>query len=113
MSLPKSQREEVEHWMTEFLNSRRPPERIRNEVDLCYKIENQSVIIYEMRRLMDSTQKIESPVAKTTFVKAQQLWKVYWMRGNLNWHLYEPAEVKSFSQFTKLVDADSKGCFFG
>ena len=98
-----------------FVEEHRPPPHLRKTVDLCYKIENQSIIIYELRHHFDDPEKyIESPIAKTTFVKAKDQWKVFWMRADLKWHSYKPKPVlKTLRQFTAVVDADEYGCFWG
>ena len=52
--------------------------------------------------------------AKATYVKIENIWKVYWMRGNLKWTFYEPRPtVKNLQAFTKLVDEDKYYCFKG
>ncbi len=98
-----------------FLEKRRPPENIRHELDLDYKIDKQSVVIYEIRPRWDNkTEKIESPIAKTTWVETQQVWKIFWIQADLKWHTYQPAsEVKTISQFTQIVDEDKHACFWG
>lgn len=48
--------------------------------------------------------KTEHAFAKATYVKTRGVWKVYWMRGNLEWHPYEPARVRSFEAFLQLVN---------
>ena len=40
---------EVIEAMEKFIYKRRPPLEIRHQLDLSYKIDNQSVIIYEIR----------------------------------------------------------------
>ncbi|MGE4558326.1 MAG: DUF3024 domain-containing protein [Desulfovibrionaceae bacterium] len=63
---------------------------------------------------MDPSQKTQSPIARAKFVKAQKSWKVYWMRGNGKWVLYEPcSSVRSLEEFLKLVKEDAYCCFFG
>lgn len=57
--------------------------------------------------------KTELAFAKATYVKTKGIWKVYWMRGNLKWHPYEPSAAHSLEAFLKLVDEDKNGCFFG
>lgn len=98
-----------------LLQLRRPSEKIRHQVDLNYRIEGQSVLIFEIRPRWDETEKLfESPIAKTRYVKSKKHWKVFWMRADLKWHLYKPkAEVKTISEFVKLVDQDNHGCFWG
>ena len=45
---------EIIEALENFLYKRRPPVELRSKVDLAYKIDNQSVIIYEIRPLWDS-----------------------------------------------------------
>lgn len=98
-----------------FILKIRPPEEIRDQVDIAYKIEGQSVIIYEIRPHWNNPNEyFESPVAKTTFVKTEQHWKVFWMRADLKWHGYQPKPyVKTIKQFTGLVREDKYHCFWG
>ncbi len=61
-----------------FMVIRRPPEEMRNELDLAYQIEGQSVIIYSIRpHWQNKSQIIEEPIARTTWVKTQKVWKVF------------------------------------
>ena len=62
-----------------YVEQHRPPPHIRNEVDLSYRIKDQSIEIFEIRpRWNDPDQQIEEMVAKTTYVNKSGLWKVYW-----------------------------------
>lgn len=106
---------EVIEVMEHFLLRKRPPENIRHEVDIGYKIERQSVILYEIRSQWDKPEVIlERPFAKTTLVKVSNNWKIFWMRGDLKWHVYSPMpEVKTLKEFIKVVEEDEYHCFFG
>ena len=75
----------------------------------------QSVELFETRPVWDNpSQKMESPVAKATYVKTQNLWKTYWMRADLKCHSYPPApEVNTLDAFLALVAEDKHACFFG
>jgi hypothetical protein len=66
-------------------------------VDLTFRIEKQSVEIFEIRRRFDDPLKtIESPIAKTTWVNTQKVWRIFWQRTDLKWHRYDPLpEVKT------------------
>jgi len=99
----------------QYIEKRRPPAEIRNEVDLSFRISGQSVEIFEIRPLWNNPkEKIEEPVAKATYVKTQKLWKVYWQRADLKWHRYEPdPEVRTIEEFIDLVEKDDYACFFG
>jgi hypothetical protein len=51
---------------------------MRAQLDIGYRIEKQSVIIFEIRPdWMDPKKKVENNVAKATFVKKDNHWKVY------------------------------------
>ncbi|MFA0961034.1 DUF3024 domain-containing protein [Roseivirga sp. BDSF3-8] len=97
-----------------FMARKRPAEEIRDQLDLDYRIEGQNVYIFEVRPQWDDKSKImHMDVAKTTYVKSKDNWKVYWMRGNLKWYPYDPATADTLEQFIDMVDKDRHGCFFG
>ena len=101
--------------MENFITRKRPPEHIRPKLDIGYKIEEQSIIVFEIRPQWDKPEIIrEHPVAKTTFVKTKNHWKVFWMRADLKWHSYTPTPtVKTIAGFTNLVEEDKHHCFWG
>lgn len=90
-------------------------ESIRKELDFGYTIENQSVFLFEIRPDWKNKEIIRhSPVAKATFIKTRNVWKVYWMRANLKWYPYNPVPtVSKLKKFLDLVAADEYHCFFG
>lgn len=106
---------EIIEVMENFIERRRPPVYIRPKLDIGYKIEGQSVFVLEIRPRWDKPSVIqEEPIAKTTFVKTKNHWKVFWTRQDLKWHSYSPKPtVKKLKDFVKLVDEDSYGCFWG
>jgi len=115
MTIPLSHTVEIIEAMENFISKIRPPEDIRPELDFIYKIEDQSIVIYEVRPAWripgDFT---ERPIAKTTFVKVKNHWKVFWQRADLKWHSYKPKPiVKSIHAFIKLVENDEYACFWG
>ena len=106
---------EIIETMEGFMERERPPEEIREEVDMGYKIEGQSVIIFEIRPAWHKPDVIlELPFAKATYVIAKDQWKTFWLRSNGNWDPYTPTPVvKSLNEFTALVEEDAHHCFFG
>ncbi|MCK5171584.1 MAG: DUF3024 domain-containing protein, partial [Bacteroidales bacterium] len=98
-----------------FIYKIRPPEEIRDQVDITYKIEDQSVIIFEKRPHWNKPGEIiESLIAKTTYVKTKKNWKVFWMQSDLKWHTYKPNPVvRTIKEFVDLVDEDKHSCFWG
>jgi hypothetical protein len=106
---------EVIEVMENYIESIRPPENIRHQLDLSYKIENQSIIVFEIRPRWDKpSETMECNIAKTTYVKSSNCWKVFWRRADLKWHPYTPqATVPSLTAFTQLITEDRLHCFWG
>lgn len=115
MAIDTLQTLEVIEAMENFIARKRPPEHIRPKLDIGYKIENQSIIVFEIRPRWDNPAVImEHSVAKTTYVKSKNHWKIFWMQADLKWHSYPPKPtVKSVKQFIKLVEEDRHHCFWG
>jgi len=84
---------------------------MRDKLDFGYRQEGQSVEIFEIRPVWnDPSEKMESSIAKATYVKSKNQWKVYWMRADLKWHGYEPCRiVKNLEEFLQVVDEDQYG----
>jgi hypothetical protein len=98
-----------------YLNYIRPPEEIREELDISYRIEKQSVIIFEIRpNWQNPNVKMEIDIVKTTFIKKDNNWKVFWKRADLKWHSYKPKPiVENLLEFIRLIEKDEYGCFWG
>lgn len=115
MAIDVLQTLDVIEAMENFIARIRPPEHIRPKLDIGYKIEDQSIYVVEIRPKWNNPEIIkEYPVAKSTFVKAKNYWKVFWMRADLKWHSYPPQPtVKTIAAFIKLVEEDKHHCFWG
>lgn len=115
MAFSEFERKRHERDIAKFMERRRPPPEIRPKLDLGFRIEGQSVELFEIRPdWRGSSKTMESAVAKATFVRTQNRWKIYWMRSDLRWHGYEPMlEVRSLEAFFHVVDRDEHCCFFG
>jgi len=115
MSLTESELKRCEKLVGQFIEKHRPPAHLRNELDLAFRISGQSIEIFEIRPAWQKPEsKIESAVAKATWVNTTKVWKIYWQRADLKWHRYEPdPEVKSVEEFLKIVERDEFACFFG
>lgn len=114
MALSEFEKKKCEKLVREFVEKRRPPSHVRKELDLGFRVKGQSVEIFEIRPLWRQPEKtIEEAVAKSTYVKTQKGWKVYWQRADLKWHRYDPnPEVDSLEEFLDIVDRDEYACFF-
>ena len=115
MALSEFEIKKIEKEVQVFMDRRRPPPHIREELDLWFRIKGQSVEIFEIRPLWRQPgEKIEIAVAKATYVKSQKIWKLYWQRADLKWHRYDPdPEVDTLQEFLGIVDRDEYACFFG
>jgi hypothetical protein len=115
MSLSEFETKKVKKAAEAFLTVKRPPPHIRKQLDIGYRIDNQSIEIFEIRPdWQDESVIREHSVAKATYVKSQKAWKIFWQRADLKWHSYEPvASVKSIEKFFDAVVDDPHGCFWG
>ena len=99
-----------------YIERRRPPAPLRNQVDLSFSIKNQSIELFQIRSPLgeSSFQTVDIAIAKTTWVKSRKVWRIFWQRANLKWYRYDPCpEVKTLEEFINVVDADPYGCFYG
>ncbi len=115
MALSEFEQKRCEKIIGAYVKSRRPPAHVRGKVDIGFRVTAQSVEIFEIRpKFDDAVEKLEHSVAKATFVKYAQSWRVYWQRADLRWHAYEPVPVvASLEEFVQLVEADEHSCFWG
>lgn len=105
----------IDIQLRSFVESLRPEEEIRKEVDLGYSWNGQTAFLFEIRpQWRDPAKIVEIPLAKLRFVKSSKLWKLYWMRGNGKWEAYElRPESTSLHELLQEIKNDAYGCFFG
>lgn len=73
--------------------------------------EKQSYIIgHKRNRFSDGSEYLDK-ACKLTYVKSANIWKLYWMRADLKWHLYE--EYKKLDDLLQEVKMDPHHCFWG
>lgn len=115
MAISEFEIKKCEKELEAFMKVHRPPAHIRSQLDLGYRISGQSVEIFEIRPQWNNPAQFrEQAVAKATFVKTQNCWKIFWQRADLKWHGYDPApSVKSLKEFLDIVGEDKHACFFG
>lgn len=115
MAFSEIELKRCEKALAQFLERRRPPVHIRDQLDISYRITGHSVEIFEVRPdWKNPALKTELPVAKATYVRTRNHWKAFWMRQDLKWHNYEPNSVfKTLAALLDAVDSDEYGCFFG
>ena len=93
----------------------RPPLQLRDRIREGQRIAGSEVELFLVRPMFhDPTRHIEESIAKASYVKSRDVWKVYWKRADLKWHPYPPRpEVKTLTAFLTLVDEDANCCFWG
>ncbi len=115
MAFDLSKSPEIIQMMEKYIDSIRPEPEIRPKLDMSYELTDHSLFLLEIRPAWNNPRIIlREPYAKATFVQSKNIWKIYWMRGNLKWYPYDPKPtVKKLSDFLKIVDEDAYHCFKG
>ncbi len=115
MAFSELEQRRVERAVSAYVEEKRPAPPIRPSLDIGFRVRGQSVEIFEIRPYWrDESQIMEQSIAKATYVKTRNSWKIFWKRADLKWHVYEPqARVRSIEDFLKVVDDDHYGCFWG
>jgi hypothetical protein len=115
MAFTPLERQKIDDATMLFLAAKRPPEEIRDKLDLKVTVEKQSVIVYEVRpHYQDPSIILDLAKAKTTYVASRKIWNVFWIKCDLKWHAYKPEPtVKTIDEFFDLVSEDKYCCFFG
>lgn len=116
MAFSEFETKRLQRIVAAFVEARRPAPHIRLQLDIGFRVTGQSVEIFEVRPRWRGApgEMMERPVAKATLVKANGLWRVFWMRADLKWHGYPPApSAASIEEFLELVAEDNHACFWG
>ncbi|MBI9033446.1 MAG: DUF3024 domain-containing protein [Bacteroidales bacterium] len=98
-----------------FIEKMRPEEDIRDQVDIGYSFEKNTIEVFEIRPKWNNEQeKMHSSFVRAKYVKSRNVWVVYWKRASGKWDKYEPnPEVDDLAVFFEVIGADEYGCFFG
>jgi hypothetical protein len=114
MSFSEIELKHIENTVGEMCK-RRSPVHISDELRTVYVVKGHDVTVYEERPHWKNPQKWTSePIAKFKYTRNQNVWKLYWMRQDLRWHLYEPLpESATIEGLVVEVDKDPHGAFFG
>lgn len=114
MAISEFETFKIEKMASEFCDARNkhfPTDQLK----ICYRIEDQDLYIYEERPHWQNPKiKTQSMTAKIKYIKSKSIWKLYWLRQNMKWMLYEPMESsKELSTLLEVVNEDAYGCFWG
>lgn len=106
----------TEQQIKNFVEQKRPKEAsVREQLDIGYIYDGRSVEIQEIRPQWNDASIINSySIAKATFIKSRNLWKLYWKRASGKWEPYEPQpEHTSISEVLQTIGEDTHHCFWG
>ncbi|HEC5301781.1 TPA: DUF3024 domain-containing protein [Enterobacter asburiae] len=103
----------VDMEVKQYVDSIRPPEHIRRELDIVYSITDQTIDIGQLRPVWQGEpgETHILPNARIKYIRSIDRWKLYWMRKDLKWHLY--STELSLADALEVVRADPDCCFFG
>ncbi len=94
---------------------RRSPAHVSDQLRTVYVVEEHDVTVYEERPHQKNPHEwIRTGIAKFKYIRKRNVWKLYWMRQDLKWHLYGPLpESTTIDRLVIEVDKDPHGAFFG
>lgn len=92
------------------------PAEYADQLRFVYDIDAHAVSIYEERPPWDGTpgEWTRMGVARFRYFRSRGEWRLYWMRADLKWHVYEPAAPsRDLAELVRVVENDKYCCFFG
>ena len=115
MAFNELEKDQLKFRMASLIEKIRPPEEIRNKLDIKFKIETNNVYIIEEREdWQDINKKMDFEIAKIAYIKKSNKWKIYWMKSDLKWHGYEPnLYVDKIDDAISIIKKDELSCFWG
>ena len=82
MAISKFEQHRYEKLLQDFCQEQGPPPHLHDKLKWGYEVDpkKQTVELFEIRpHFMEPSKKVQSPIAKASYVNAQKNWKVYWM----------------------------------
>jgi len=105
-----------EFTLKKHLQTIRPTDpQILNQLDFGYTYDGKVILLFEIRPVWNKiNEKQNIPYAKIKYYKTKKEWKLYWMRANGNWELYQPfPQSSNLQQILEVIKEDKHHCFFG
>ncbi len=94
--------------LVDFTERYGPRPEIRHKLRWDHQVEDQSIVLYEVRlrfvvpgiptKLKTKDKFTRSGFAKATFIKKDKTWKVYWRRASGKWERYPPYPSVTFAK---------------
>lgn len=113
MAFTPLEREEIERLLLDRLANRKQ-HAAKKGFDVGYKFNNQSIEFFETHPNSDHEQGFfYLHTAKISYVRTQDVWKIYWMRGSLKWQGYlRCPKTKKFNEALFFVNEDLDEIFW-
>ena len=106
-------RRRAERQVEDFVESRRPPIAMREQLDIGYRLDGREIELFEFRRSMRG-HRIEEDFARLVYVMSRSVWKLYWKPSDARWRRYAPLpEASRLEELLQEIDEDPNACFFG
>mgnify|MGYP000087728099 CR=1 FL=1 len=110
MAFDAAARQSIERDVAAHVAPIPPPALCRDQFDIGYRIHEQSVEIFAVRPRIRQ----HYPVAKTTYIRTRDVWRLYWRKHDGTWHGYAPLpEASDLARVLQEVDTDPLGRFWG
>jgi hypothetical protein len=114
VALTEMQKAQVHKVLTAYC-AKRVPAAARSEVRVGYRVDGNTVILYEERPAFRPPHDWkETAVAKFRYAGTQGEWRLYCQHRDLRWHAYQARPASSsFAKLLDEIDADPSGIFWG
>lgn len=98
-----------------FWSKHRPRLGLRDRMREGQRIEGSTIELFYVRPAFNRPQEwIEEPIARLRHFPRLGVWRIYWQRADLRWHLYQPQpEFPDLADCLRVVSNDEYHCFFG
>jgi hypothetical protein len=108
------QHRQIERLIAPICAARADP-AVRSQLRIDFRVDGLSVVLFESRPgFIAPHEWRDEPVAKFTYVKSSDHWKLFCMLRDLKWHRYEPfPESRELAPLIAEVRADPTGIFWG
>jgi len=73
----------------------------------------QSYVIGHKRKSGDGKKEYLEEACKIVHVKSRDVWKLYWKRADMKWHLHSTADYEALDDLLDEIRKDPEGCFWG
>lgn len=105
----------IDATVGELCRDSSPPEH-RDELRCVYDIEGHAVSVFEERPPWDGSPGdwTRAGVARFRYFRSRGEWALYWMRADLEWHVFDAVPPTSdLAALVAIVDENRYGAFWG